>query len=691
MKLLYSIVALLLLSTLSLAQSHQKWSWSRVFRGNGLKEVTSTVADINGNIYMLFSHNDTLRFGNKIFPAKRTDCNMTLAKLDQNGNLIYTKKFYADYFTSEFAAKALAVDKDENIYVGGGFTDHIYVGNMYLSDPNRGGGGFIAKFNKSGAGQWIIKVGHSWTQSDRIVDMTVDKDQNIIASGCFYGSTSTYGRVQLHSFDSDINTVVSKIHPSGGVIWATCHRRGESTTYTKVAVDGDNNIYLIGEAKKPLSYDGTTYPVQHGDGIYVSKFRTTGNHVWSRMPKGFNQNYSSTGSIDVVADDSSKIYVGGRLGYTNFLAKFDSLGQPEWVKDMNYYRNPPVRLALDNNSNCYFSASPVVVSGAYLHSITKVSPSSSAITNWKTGFHSFPGYVTSDKANNIYMSGTFRDSVQLGDSIYYTSETSFSDNIYIAKLSAQELVTLENYDKNTYCVGDQVTVYFTQVDTAFTSGNSFMFELSDEEGGFGNPTSLGSKITPFQTDSFKFSIPGNTVEGNSYRVRIRSTSPVYYEVPDNIFAIGTYPQKPIISVSGQSLTATASGGTLQWYKDGQAMPGATGSTFTPTSTGNYAVSVTTSYGCENVSAAQFFIPVGVGEFSIPDIKIHPNPVTDHLIVQNVPVGAVVNMVDVSGRVVHRNTADASQLNIATEHFSSGVYFLVIKLEDGTQQQYKVVK
>lgn len=688
MKLIYTTVTLLFFYISTLAQPDQTWSWSGIYKGTGSKGDVHTAVDINGNVYTLFDHYEQISYGNNTVPASSTDYNALLAKQDPDGNILYMKKFYADQFTSLLYVESLTVDQDENVYVAGAFQGKVTVGTKSVLDQSNDLEGYIAKFDRYGKEQWMVKLGNSF-EVDRMMDITTDNDKNIIVCGLFYGSSRTYGGKQVQSIDYELITSVIKLNPSGAVIWANCHKRGKSGVQSRVATDGDNNIYLVGEAEGPISYDGTSYPVQYSNGIYISKFTANGDHVWSDMPKGGGQSLTGVVAIDI--DDSSNIYVGGRTGYTNFITKYDSAGQSLWTKNMSQYRTSWVGLAHDNYNNCYFSGEVIGVWPGEVHGITQVKPDGTTGNSWKTGIHSYPGDIACDKANNLYISGSFRDSVQLGDSLHRTGKASYISDIYVAKLSAQELLILGNYDKKTYCAGDQVTVYFSQVDTAFDPGNSFVFELSDEDGGFGNPTSLGSKITPFQTDSFKFSIPGNTVEGNNYRVRIRSTSPIYYEVPDNIFAIGTYPQKPIISVSGQSLTATASGGNFQWYKDGQAIPGATGATFTPTSTGNYTVSVTTSYGCEIVSAAQFFIPVGVEELSIPDIKIHPNPVTDHLIVQNIPVGAVVNMVDVSGRVVHQNTAGASQLNIATEHLSSGVYFLVIKLEDGTQQQYKVVK
>src|SRR6185295_17433057 len=73
------------------------------------------------------------------------------------------------------------------------------------------------------------------------------------------------------------------------------------------------------------------------------------------------------------------------------------------------------------------------------------------------------------------------------------------------------------------------------------------------------------------------------------------------------------PQPPVISLSGSDticdgqLEPLSCGGTfgnsIQWYQDNVAIPGATDSTFTASSSGNYFVTVTSQYGCSAISAS----------------------------------------------------------------------------------------
>lgn len=73
------------------------------------------------------------------------------------------------------------------------------------------------------------------------------------------------------------------------------------------------------------------------------------------------------------------------------------------------------------------------------------------------------------------------------------------------------------------CAGSTIGVGFTTT-TSFSLGNIFTAQLSDANGSFNNPTTIGS-IIGTTSGTINATIPSNTVIGTNYRIRVISTNP----------------------------------------------------------------------------------------------------------------------------------------------------------------------
>ena len=91
------------------------------------------------------------------------------------------------------------------------------------------------------------------------------------------------------------------------------------------------------------------------------------------------------------------------------------------------------------------------------------------------------------------------------------------------------------------------------------------------------------------------------------------------------------PPTPVVSsLNGIDLSTSASG-DLQWAVGGVDIPGATDSTWTAITNGDYTVTVTDTAGCSSTSAVYTVTTVGVSEHAGPGlVRITPNPARDHL-------------------------------------------------------------
>ncbi|MEN8136832.1 MAG: gliding motility-associated C-terminal domain-containing protein [Bacteroidota bacterium] len=147
-------------------------------------------------------------------------------------------------------------------------------------------------------------------------------------------------------------------------------------------------------------------------------------------------------------------------------------------------------------------------------------------------------------------------------------------------------------------VGFNYDVGFT-IQGTFNSGSEFVIELSDKTGDFSSPTELtrvayvdGQSDYPDNIVVFDNSL----VDGNSYKIRIRSTSPeVFSSESDSITIVSS--EELVITADGD--TSFCSGGSvtlrsdasvfLTWFKDGVEIVGENSSTLLVTESGQYSI------------------------------------------------------------------------------------------------------
>jgi hypothetical protein len=119
--------------------------------------------------------------------------------------------------------------------------------------------------------------------------------------------------------------------------------------------------------------------------------------------------------------------------------------------------------------------------------------------------------------------------------------------------------------------------------------------------------------------------------GGSYFVSTRNEKDCYGSSTAVIVKMLTPPEKPVIARS-ENVLSTKSSPPLQWYLNGQPIPGANGYSIEPQQDGNYTVS-TEGNGCTSISDVFAFTATsGVEEAAIKpaDIRITPNPFTDRI-------------------------------------------------------------
>lgn len=128
-----------------------------------------------------------------------------------------------------------------------------------------------------------------------------------------------------------------------------------------------------------------------------------------------------------------------------------------------------------------------------------------------------------------------------------------------------------------------------------------------------------------------------------------------------------------------NLFADASGAQLQWLdcNNGFAeVPGATGTQFTPSVDGSYAVEVTQN-GCTDTSACYAVVGVGIDEVHNDPFHAWFDAVNDVLIVTDAH-GAVLTVTDATGRPVRTGLIVGPLWNVSLAGLANGQYFVDVR-------------
>jgi Concanavalin A-like lectin/glucanases superfamily len=155
------------------------------------------------------------------------------------------------------------------------------------------------------------------------------------------------------------------------------------------------------------------------------------------------------------------------------------------------------------------------------------------------------------------------------------------------------------------CIGSSMAINYYSTNIAYNPGNIFTVELSNNTGSFNNPVSIGTLTGTSLNGTINVDLPSGAPPGDSYRMRVISSNPVLTSDASNILVINNSSLAAPVINSGSTttfctggsvtLTSDASSGN-QWYKDGVALTGSTGTILNVTTSGNYTARITMS-GC----------------------------------------------------------------------------------------------
>ncbi|CAN5313088.1 hypothetical protein BH09BAC5_BH09BAC5_00920 [soil metagenome] len=137
---------------------------------------------------------------------------------------------------------------------------------------------------------------------------------------------------------------------------------------------------------------------------------------------------------------------------------------------------------------------------------------------------------------------------------------------------------------------------------------------------------------------------------------------------------------PHVLVGNASLmTIDTTGNTMQWYLNGNPIPGETGDIVSTATNGVYTVAVTNSFGCTFFSWPQT-IEVGINELNSCIPSLFPNPADESVNVHwnNSGGNSTIIIQDITGRVIKEIISKNNSEIINTADLPEGIYFVVVR-------------
>lgn len=118
-------------------------------------------------------------------------------------------------------------------------------------------------------------------------------------------------------------------------------------------------------------------------------------------------------------------------------------------------------------------------------------------------------------------------------------------------------------------------------------------------------------------------------------------------------------------------------GFYQWFLGGYEITGATGSYYEPTQPGTYTVRVTSGEGCTATSAPYLQGSTGIGAQQDAPPSVRHRAELNALVVLNAGTNASVEVLDMTGRLVHRAQGQGPAWQVDIGFLSPGVYTAVL--------------
>lgn len=487
-----------------------------------------------------------------------------ICKIGPSGDRLWSTYYGGDNKESVYG---ITTDINMNIYcVGASNSDNLSTTGIHQEEHKGKDDAYILKLTDEGIKIWCSYYGGESYEIGNAIKL--DNNENIIVTGhtMSHNNISTNGSTLQDEILFD--AFLAKFSINGELLWGTYYGGKEIDEGIDLAIDANNNIYLLGHtcSKQGIATkDAFQKAYSDWGDAFIAKFDSNGVVVWGTYygNKYFEMASSSnTGYYGGIGLDSEEniIITGYAMSQENhhtdnanyynnpnnwdciFTAKFNNDGQRLWGRIFSgQAHDQAMDLAIDRNSNIYVIGTTLNnnYSGEYDYistddayqrersgytdgCIIKLSPDGDRI--WGTYFGGPEGdYIYSiaiDKLDNFYITGRTKSKKNISNNGFQASFNGDWD-AFIVKFNDPTINIMEL--SGPFLTNEEYNVKFESY-CNLTSANRYTVELSDSSGNFSNPTIIVEK-GGVGSGKIKVIIPDTIPFGTGYKFRMVASDP----------------------------------------------------------------------------------------------------------------------------------------------------------------------
>jgi hypothetical protein len=657
-----------------------EFQWAHAFGGPQSDPPSDVGVDSEGNLYFVGGFSGSADFdpGPDTYTLTSAGAlDIFIAKYSSEGEFIWAKQI-GDYASEN--ADNIIISSNDELYISGSFdgiSDFDPGSGVSTLSTNGWRDIFLLKMNLDGDFIWAKSIGGS--DIDLVQGITLDNDNQPIITGYFIGAVdfNPNGSPLLFNAEGYNDVFVSKFSSNGNMLWSK-HFNGSGSAFSKgVACDADNNVYFTGYFTESMDCNpGMNSNIITSNGLNDVYLVKLNEDGDFIWAKSYGA-WSEDRAFAIEFTTDNRFYVAGYYrGDVDFDPNDDEL-----------------TISSANGSEDYF--------------IQQFNTEGELL--WAHGFGGSQSdqlsSIATDIFNNVYLAASAAsifDADPSENEDLISNVAPFEKNAILHKLSAEGdhlwAVSIgggeEDYGRGVFVDQDR-NVYFSGQFESTADLNPFEGVQEFSSSAFADLFVL--KLAQCQAHSEAQVVSTcdasyTWINGITYTSNQDSLSYLSLGVAegqcDSLYTLNlTFIELDnSISTGENSISANQAGASYQWYNCGSDMlpiEGATEQSFFPSETGSYLVEISID-GCTSSSECVFITVVSSGEELTQTARweIYPNPSQGNFIIafQGQNLAEDLLIFDALGRPIPFDVKPLSDqlLGINLHQASSGVYFLKVK-------------
>ncbi len=320
---------------------------------------TSLCAADNGEFFMAGEFVDTAWFGQKsLMAAGGTD--VFIVRATNDGSI--ERAWKAGGADHDYI-QGICTDSENRVIIAG-----YYYGTTQLGNQSHTAAGsqdvFLASYTDEGDLLWSYSAGG--IMADYISDVEVDRNNNIVITGHFYGEM-IFGDTAIQAVSSS-DVYIARFDENGNLLGLITAGGSSSDLSRSVSTDAENRILVTGSFYYDITFGDTTLSTSDPVGVFVARylpggeldmvFQLDGTYL---APDVFvsadsYSNFYLAGNFSETIYFGNKVFEAGPFNQDIFAAKYESNGKLSWARHgFSYSSDQVTGISVDVYDNLHLA------------------------------------------------------------------------------------------------------------------------------------------------------------------------------------------------------------------------------------------------------------------------------------------------------------------------------------------------